>query len=53
MAKLPSAGEEIPVERFHVSRLNVRAGEPFGQSEEDQLLIHQLDRGKIVAAFKA
>ena len=51
--KMPDQGEEIPVERFHVSKLNVRAGEPFGQSEEDELLIHQLNRGKIVAAFKA
>ena len=51
--KLVEAGDRIPVEKFHVSPLNVRAGEPFGEGEEDQRLIAQLRRGKIIGPFKA
>jgi ParB/RepB/Spo0J family partition protein len=52
--KLPKWGEEIPVEKFHVSPLNARADEPFGESVEDRALIQQLWAGKkIVSAFKA
>lgn len=55
MAKreLPKVGNRIPVEKFHVSPLNVRADEPFGESEEDQALIANLRRGRIIGPFKA
>ena len=45
-------GDRVSVERFHVSPLNVRAEEPFGEAEEDQLLIAQLRRGRIIGPFK-
>jgi len=51
--ELPSFGARIPSERFHVSKLNVRVDEPFGESEEDKLLIENLRRGKTVQPFKA
>ena len=51
---MPIVGTKIPVERFHVSYLNVRHGEPFGECEEDKALVHQLWLGKkIVGPFKA
>jgi ParB/RepB/Spo0J family partition protein len=50
---LPKFGERIPAERFHVSKLNVRVEEPFGESEEDKLLIENLRREKTVQPFKA
>lgn len=55
MAKmeLPKVGDKIPIERFHVSKLNMRADEPFGDAEEDKLLIANLRYGKIVGPFKA
>jgi ParB/RepB/Spo0J family partition protein len=54
MAKeLPRVGDRIPVERFHISEMNVRAGELFGDAEEDQQLIANLRRGKVVQPFKA
>jgi len=55
MAKgeLPKLGELLSIEKFHVSELNVRAGRPFGESEEDRALINQLRRGKIIGPFKA
>ncbi len=46
-------GTSIPVEEFHVSPLNVRFGKPFGESEEDQQLIANLRKGKIIGPFKA
>jgi len=46
-------GDRVPVERFHVSPLNVRAEEAFGEAEEDKLLIAQLRRGRIIGPFKA
>jgi len=49
----PKIGARIPAENFHVSPLNVRAEEPFGEAEEDQLLTAQLRRGKIIGPFKA
>lgn len=54
MAKgeLAKLGEQIPAGSFHVSELNVRAGHPFGESEEDRALIDQLRRGKIIGPFK-
>lgn len=55
MAKtaLPKVGERIPIQKFHVSELNVRAEQPFGDSEEDRALISQLRQGKVVQPFKA
>ena len=50
---MPSIGSKIPVEKFHVSKMNVRAEEPFGDSEEDQLLIANLRRGDIIGPFLA
>jgi ParB/RepB/Spo0J family partition protein len=50
---LPKFGERIPAARFHVSKLNVRVDEPFGESEEDKMLIENLRRGKTVQPFKA
>lgn len=46
-------GDKISVERFHISKLNVRADEGFGESEEDQRLIANLRRGRVVQPFKA
>ncbi len=51
--ELVEVGGRIPVEEFHVSLLNVRAGEPFGEAEEDQRLIAQLRQGRIIGPFKA
>ncbi|MFQ5999157.1 MAG: ParB/RepB/Spo0J family partition protein [Candidatus Bathyarchaeia archaeon] len=50
---MPKVGDRIPVERFHVSEMNVRADELFGDAEEDKQLIAQLRRGRIVEPFKA
>jgi len=50
---LPNVGGHIPVEKFHISELNVRVGQPFGESEEDRALIDQLRWGKIIEPFKA
>jgi len=50
--KLIQMGDRIPVGKFRVSPLNVRAEEPFGEAEEDERLIAQLRRGKIVGPFK-
>ena len=52
--QLPKNGEKIPANKFHISKTNVRYDEPFGDSEEDKLLIHQISLGKkIVEPFKA
>jgi len=51
--ELPNVGDRIPVEEFNVSPLNVRAGEPFGEVEEDRRLVAQLRRGRIIGPFKA
>lgn len=51
--QLPKAGDRIPTAKFHVSELNVRASEPFGDGEEDQQLISNLRRGRIIGPFKA
>lgn len=50
---LPKVGDKVPVEMFHVSKMNVRFGEPFGEDEEDKNLIANLKVGKIVQPFKA
>lgn len=46
-------GERISADRFHVSKTNVNYGEPFGETEQDQKLIANLRRGKIVQKFIA
>jgi ParB/RepB/Spo0J family partition protein len=51
--ELPRFGQMIPADKFHVSKLNVRFNEPFGQSEKDKSLVENLTRGKIVQPFKA
>ncbi len=51
--ELPKIGDRVPIEKFHISPLNIRAGEPFGETEEDQLLIANLSGGKIIGPFKA
>lgn len=51
--ELPKIGEKIPVDRFHVSEINMRYGEPFGESEDDQLLIANLTAGDIIEPFIA
>lgn len=50
---LPSLGEKIPVEKFHVSETNVNYGQPFGESQEDRNLIQNLRNGELIHAFKA
>ncbi len=45
--------ETIPVEKLHVSKLNVRVGASFGESDEDKALIDNLRKGTIVHPFKA
>lgn len=49
----PTIGTLIPARRFHVSPLNVRAEEKFGEAEEDKKLKANLRQGKIIAPFKA
>lgn len=46
-------GTRIPARKFHVSPLNVRAEEKFGEAEEDKKLKANLTQGKIIAPFKA
>jgi ParB-like chromosome segregation protein Spo0J len=53
VTELPKIGDRIPIKNFHVSKLNVRAGEEFGKGEEDQRLIANLRHGKIIGPFKA
>jgi len=56
MAKkaLPTTGDLIAADRFHVSKNNVRFGEPFGDCQEDQDLLRQIRMGKkLVQPFKA
>lgn len=53
-AELPKIRQPISITKFHVSKFNVNFGEPFGQSEKDQILIMQVSRTKkIVEPFKA
>ena len=51
--KLPGLGDKIKTELFHVSKMNVRFGQSFGESESDKILINQLRKGRIVGPFKA
>lgn len=41
-------GDEIPLSKFFVSKMNVRVDEDFGVAEEDSLLTQNLVRGSIV-----
>lgn len=50
---LPKVGDKIPIEKFFVSEMNMRADEPFGESEEDQALIEHFRRTSVVQPFKA
>jgi ParB/RepB/Spo0J family partition protein len=50
---MPKFGETLSADHFHISKLNARVDEPFGNSEEDKLLIENLRRGKTVQPFKA
>ena len=56
MAKeLPKVGDRIPSEKFHESKCNMRYREPFGDDEEDKILIANLRarRGKTAELFMA
>ena len=50
---LPKVGDKIPVERFWVSKMNMRADEPFGESEEDKAMIMHFRHTSVVQPFKA
>jgi ParB/RepB/Spo0J family partition protein len=50
---LPKVGDKIPVNRFWVSKMNMRVDEPFGESEEDKALIEHFRRTSVVQPFKA
>lgn len=50
---MPKVGDKIPIDQFFVSGCNMRADEPFGQTEEDQALIEHFRRTGIVQPFKA
>ena len=50
---MPKVGDKIPVEKFFVSKMNMRADEEFGVSEEDQALIRHAMRTDIVQPFIA
>jgi len=50
---MPKVGEAIPVEKFWVSKTNMRADEPFGESEEDKALVEHFRRTSVVQPFKA
>jgi ParB/RepB/Spo0J family partition protein len=51
--KLPKVGDKIPIEKFFVSKMNMRVDEPFGESEEDRLLVEHLRHSSVVQPFKA
>ena len=53
VAKLPKVGDKIPVEKFFVSKMNVRAEEEFGVSEKDEALQAHLTTAEIVQPFIA
>jgi ParB/RepB/Spo0J family partition protein len=50
---LPKVGDKIPIDKFFVSKMNMRVDEPFGESPEDQALIEHFKRTGIVQPFKA
>jgi ParB/RepB/Spo0J family partition protein len=53
VSPLSRVGDRIDVEKFHVSKMNVRFGESFGEDQDDKNLIANLEEGKIVQPFKA
>jgi hypothetical protein len=46
-------GKTVSVDKIHVSKLNVRVEDAFGESDEDHALIENLRKGTIVHPFKA
>jgi ParB family chromosome partitioning protein len=50
---LPKVGDKIPIDQFFISKTNMRADEPFGQTDEDRALIQHLSRTSVVQPFKA
>lgn len=46
-------GKTVSVDKIHVSKLNVRVEDSFGESDEDHALIENLRKGTIVHPFKA
>jgi len=51
--ELPKIGDKIPVEKFFVSKWNVRADEEFGNKDPDVLLTKHLSHADIVQPFTA
>jgi len=45
---IPKPGEKIPITKFVISKMNVRADEKFGLAEEDVALTQNLVQGSIV-----
>lgn len=45
---IPKAGDKIPITKFVISKMNVRADEKFGLAEEDRALTQNLVKGSIV-----
>jgi ParB/RepB/Spo0J family partition protein len=50
---LPKFGDKIPVERFHISKMNIRADRPFGKSEKDKSLVENIRSNGIVEPMLA
>ena len=53
MSGLPKVGDRIPIDKFFVSKMNMRADEPFGESPEDKALIEHFKHTGVVQPFKA
>ena len=54
ITELPKLGDKIQTEKFHVSLLNVRHDEPFGETDKDKTFINQVQQSKkIEQPFKA
>lgn len=51
--ELPKIGDKIPVEKFFVSKCNVRADEEFGDTNPDELLTAHFSHSDIVQPFTA
>jgi len=51
MVELPKPGTAIPVGQIHVSACNMRHGEPFGEDEDDRVLMRQVRNGEVVQMF--
>jgi len=50
---LPKVGDKVSADQFFISKTNMRADEPFGETEEDQALIGHFRRTDVVQPFKA